>query len=362
MTKRTGIRSAWAVLTMLGLAACAESGMDPLADGLDPSEAAELLVLEDAGALDAAVEFTNVTADVAHALGRPGAGSSHGLEMQARAKFERARDFLQEGDRRRALLEAREARRIAARAIVAAGGEEAVIALIEQLEELLFSIDVEDDQVFDDREALRARIEALLAEARALLESGNLVAAAERALLGEQLVRYHRGGLGHRGEVSAETARLMVSLARTAVSLADSLVADPGVPTRPLGVSDVRAHRNRWLVHARRMLERAETALGAGHYARAVHFAHHAHGSALKAVILPGGITQDELDAMVRLARTLLARAEAAVGDDPTELEARLLAVARRSIERGQAMLEAGYKRGVGPIWRGAVISRWLIA
>jgi HEPN domain-containing protein len=109
------------------------------------------------------------------------------------------------------------------------------------------------------------------------------------------------------------------------------------------------------------MLALAEEALASGRYARAVHFAHHAHWSALKAVILPGGITEDELRAMAELAHRLFEEAKVALGDDPTELEERLLALAGRLIERGEQKLEEGHVRGVAPLWRGAVISRWLI-
>jgi hypothetical protein len=50
----------------------------------------------------------------------------------------------------------------------------------------------------------------------------------------------------------------------------------------------------------------------------------------------------------------------AALGDDPTELEATLLQRAERLIAAGEAMLEDGKKRGVALVWRGAVISSWL--
>jgi hypothetical protein len=352
---------AWALLMALAAAACGEDGLEPLGQNLAIDEAEELVVLEDAGSLEAAVDLTTVTMDVATELGSAGVGEGRVLTAQSAARFNLARGFLLDGNRRRALEEAREARRIAARAIVATGGEDAVLALIEHLEELAHSIDPEDDDVFDDPEALAQKLEALAAQARELLEEGHPVAAAERALLGEQLVRYHRGRRGHRGDILEETARLAVSVAGTSVALADSLVADATTPVRQLGAADVRAHQNRWLRHAHRMLERAQAALDAGHYARAVHFAHHAHWSALKAVILPGGVTQEELDAMVDLATVLFAQAEVAVGDDPTVLQARLLGLAGRSIERGVAMLADGKKRGVVAVWRGTVISRWLI-
>jgi HEPN domain-containing protein len=249
---------------------------------------------------------------------------------------------------------------MAARALVAAGGAEAVEALIERLEELALTLDAEDDDVFDDPEALAEKLESLAAEARELLEQGDLVGAAERALFGEQLVRFHRGRRDHRGDVRPERARLAVDLARTAVTLAERLVNADDTPIRNVAEPDVRVRMNRWLVHAKRFLAVAEHALEHGRYARAVHFAYHAHGSALKAVILPGGITEEELRAMSNLANHLYEEAQAAVGDDPTELEERLLGLAGRLIQRGEQQLEEGNKRGVAALWRAAVISRWL--
>ena len=349
-----------ALLGLFALAACDESGTQALVDDLTPAESLELAVLEDPGSFDVALELNSDANDVAASLGLAGVGEGRGLNVQAAVRFAAAAEALRGGDRRRALEEARHARRLLARAIVATSGADGVIALIERIEELAL-ITAEDDDVFDDPEALRARLEALAAEARELLASGDLVAAAERALLGEQIARHHRGRRHHPGDILPDRARLAVSLAGTAVALAERLVAADSTPVRQLGASNVRDHQNRWLAHARRMLEKAEHALAAGHFARAVHFAEHAHWSALKAVILPGGITEEELRAMVALAHHLYDEAKIALGDAPTELEQRLFARAGRLIELGERMLAEGNKRGVAPVWRGAVISRWLM-
>jgi len=108
------------------------------------------------------------------------------------------------------------------------------------------------------------------------------------------------------------------------------------------------------------MLARAEEALAAGRYARAVHFAWHAHWAALKAVVLPGGITHEDIGTILDLAHQLFEEATAVVGDDPSELEARLLGRARRLIAVGEEKLAEGNPRGVAPLWSSAVISLWL--
>jgi HEPN domain-containing protein len=348
------------LLGLAVLAGCEETGMEALDQQLTLDETAELALFEDEGTRVTALELSETANDVAADFGAP-VGEARALELQARVRLESADAALRSGDRRRALDEAREARRLLARAIVANGGEEAVEALIERIEDLAAQIDVEDDDIFDDPVAVRARLEELAAEARAYLESGELVRAAERALLAEQVARHHRGRRHVRGDVEPERARLAVALARTAVQLAERLVAASDTPVREIGSADVREHQNRWLVHAERMLERAEQALTNGHYARAVHFAWHAHWSALKAVILPGGVTEEEIRAMVALAHHLLEEAKIAIGDDPTPLEQRLFERAERLIELGEKMIDEGRQRGVAPVWGGAVISRWLM-
>jgi HEPN domain-containing protein len=343
------------LLGLVVMAACEETGLETLDQQLTLEESAEVALLEDEGTREAALELSETVNEVDADFGAP-LMQPRRLTAQARARLAAADAALHSGDRRRALEEAREARRLLALAIVESGGAEAVEALIERVEDLAANIDDEDDDVFGDPAAVRARLEELAAEAREHLENGDLVRAAERALLAEQIARHHR-----RVNVSPERARLAVSLAATAVQLAERLVDAPDTPVRSLGASNVREHMNRWLVHANRMLAKAQQALEAGHYARAVHFAWHAHWSALRAVILPGGVTEEEISAMVALAHELHAQAEVAIGDDPTELEQQLFERAGRLIAHGEELIADGHKRGVAPVWRGAVISQWLI-
>jgi hypothetical protein len=362
MTKARKHRIAVLPAVLFGLvavAACEETGLETLDPQLTVAEAAELDLVGYEGSRVAALELTDATNDMAVSFGGS-ATEARQLAVQARTLLAAADASLRSGDRRRALEEAREARRLLARAIVAHGGAEAVEALIERIEDLAAQIDDEDDDVFDDPAAVRARLEALAAEARAFLDEGDLVRAAERALLAEQIVRFHRGRRHFRGDVSPERAELAVSLAATAVHLAERLLDDEATPVRSATI-DARDDQNRWFLYAQAMLARARLALSNGYYARAVHFAWHAQWAALKAVILPGGVTEEEIRAMVELAHHLYAEAEVAIGDEPTELEARLHARAGRLIELGEQMLEEGRRRGVAPIWRAAVISRWLL-
>jgi hypothetical protein len=112
---------------------------------------------------------------------------------------------------------------------------------------------------------------------------------------------------------------------------------------------------------AHALLARSQYALEQGYLRRAVHLAHHAQWAALKAVILPGGVTEGEIRAIADLAQKLLEQATAAIGEDATELQWRLLNRAEQLIALGLARLEMGEDRGVAALWRAAVIAHWLL-
>jgi len=346
------------LLAALALGACAESdGLEPAIDALTPDERAELAVLTDPGSFEVALELTEATADVADGMGLSRGTLGRGLNLQARQRFSAARDFLMAGSDREALAAAREARGLVAEALRELGGDTALEALIERIEALALTA---TDDVFDDADLVRAELERIAAEARTLLEQGDTLAAAARAILGEQLARYHRG-CRDRPDIDVDRARLAVALARSAVALAERLIGSDAVPVVSASDANVTDQRNRWLAYARKLLERAELALANGNRRRAVHFAQHASWSALKAVILPGGIREEELRAIVDVAKTLLGEARAGLGDEPTDLELRLLHHATDLLEKGIVQLEEGRVRGVAAVWRSAVISSWLL-
>ncbi len=344
---------------LLALVACDQDGTGLLTDDLTPEEVQELVVLEDESSMSVALELVTVSDEVAgpSAVGAAQVGRGH--HMQAQLRFAAAREALQAGDRRRALEEARSGRRLLVRALLAFGGPDAIDALIERIEDLSLT-DVDDDDVFVDPAAVADALGRLADVARDRLAANDMIGGGERALLGEQIARYHRGQSDRRGDVHPDRARLAVALAETAVDLAERIIAAEDVAVRD-AVTDVADHQNRWLAHAKRMLNRAQMALENGNHARAVHFAQHAHWSALKAVILPGGITEAEIEDMIALADELFAQADEVVGDDSPELEQKLLQRAARLIEIGKTRLEEGHKRGLAALWRASVICAWLV-
>ena len=351
------IRGFLALLGVWAVAACGESGAEPLFDDLTAEERTELEVLADEGSFEVALELSEATSDAAFELGDARAPEGRGMNALARVRFEEARSAMLSGEHRRALEAVREARRLVARALRATAGEAALEAVIERIEALALTA---DDDVFEDADALRAELDAIAADARALLAQGDSVEAAARALLGEQLARLRRWR-ADRPDVDVDRARLAVELAGSAVGLAERLVTAESDPAPCAAITDVRCDRNRWLRQAKILLALSERALEAGHLRGAVHLAEHAHWSALKAVLLPGGIQEEEIEAMVELANDLFAQAEAAIGDDATDLRKRLLHRAAELIEIGLAKLEDGQKRGVAALWRAAVICTWLL-
>jgi len=343
-----------ALLALFAVAACDDVATDPALEELTAEEQLELSVLADEGSYDVATEVATVSTDVASAVGRAGSSDARALNARARVAFAQARQAWLNDDHREALRLSRLARRLVAQALIATGGVPAVEDMIERLEDALLTIDAE---AVDDPDAIRAELEAILAEAQELLEAGEPVAAAARAILGDQRLRHRRGHRDWRFHVGEDRARQEVAFARSSVALAERLIASDAAATD----AEIADRQNRWLAHAHRFLAMAERAFENGRFGRALHFAHHAQWSGLKAVILPGGVTDEELRMMVEVSERLLDEARASLGDDPSELQLRVLNRATDLYEIGVRRLEAGYKRGVAALWRSSTMSAWLI-
>lgn len=356
-----------ALAALAAVAACDSDSTEPEFEQLTVQEQMELSVLEDQDSYDAAVVLTTVSAEVAMEEGGRGGAEAQSLRNQAATAFAEARAAHMAGDHRRAIDASRVARRLVAAAMFATGGVPAVEDLIERLEDILLTMDPES---VDDADALTAELEVILEEARALLEAGDSIGAAARAILGEQRIQHRRRHLkDHR--IGAERARFEVALAQTSVALATRLLQDDVVPDAAVtdaSRSDeaetdaVHDRRNRWLAHARKWLKKAERAYQAEHYHLAVHFAWHAQWSALKAVVLPGGITEEEIRALHQLSLELHEQATEALGDDPTDFQLRVLNRAGDLIEIGVRKLQDGKKRGIAALWRSATMSAWLLS
>ena len=155
----------------------------------------------------------------------------------------------------------------------------------------------------------------------------------------------------HRPE-RATRAELMVELGAEAVALAERLLAEHGADEQ----------QKRFLEQARDFQRKAVAALGEGQEARAVELAQAASQHALKAVVLPGGVTDEEARMIRDTAEDLLRRARAAVAADPTDAKRHLLAVAEQLFRAGSEQLAAprGNERGVATLWTAATLAAWL--
>lgn len=364
-----------ALFGILALAACDESTpIDAFADeNLTLNQTMELELLAEADPVEVALDLATFNNDLASDVGHIRAFDGRSLNAEGRTLFANAQDALRAGDREAALRHAAEARRRLAEALVATGGEEVILSLIEWLEKLIDEA-AEDPDMFDDPEAAIAELNRIATAAREAWEAGETVEAGALAILGLQRVRFRLRHHDRPDDRLRDRARLRVALAGSAVRLAQRLLWSVSVDVEPDLTTDLRGDvavdvaslhdvQNRHLQLAKKQLAMAERALAAGRFARAVHFAELATWSALKAVVLPGGVNEADARRILWVAETLFERACPPVISDAASdlLRDRLCARSGRLLQKGKMMLEEGKIRGIGTLWQSAVISHWLI-
>jgi hypothetical protein len=334
-------------LGALLVAGCQDEGaLAPTLETLSLEEELTLELLQDPGAVEVALEMASAQESAARgngwAWGKQGSGAG-----QVRAMYRSAQTYLAQGDPVRAMEQARQARRMVAQGIEAAGGPGAVEAMVERLESLPLEIEA-DSESYGTPGRLGLQIGKMAVMARTALRQGQRTRAGELGVLAEQAVRNQ---LRIRDRLGVGRAEIQVALGREAIALAARLLGDP--------VSDVQSQE--LFDTAVEFQTNAEEALEAGEEARAAHLARLAQWWALKAVVLPGGITDEEARAMSEMAETLLGEAGTAVGPDGTELQQLLLARAARLLQMGQENLANGVCRGIGALWQSSVLSSYLI-
>lgn len=195
-----------------------------------------------------------------------------------------------------------------------------------------------------------ARDEVVLDEAATSLsgQEGEMAVEVERGVERDRRRRHDRAR-HHRHDV--DRVRLAVGLGSTAVGLAARILHDEGADEAQL----------RLLESAARFQEQAEAALAEGHAARAVAMAGKACWTALKAVVLPGGITEEEARFVHELAEERLRGARAEVEGGGSAVEVVLLRWAARFFEIGSAQLAEGDVHGLAALWKSAVVSSWIL-
>ncbi|HSG07036.1 MAG TPA: hypothetical protein VLA36_01675 [Longimicrobiales bacterium] len=336
---------------LLLLTAC--QGGEPTApfaddDFLTEEDAIALDVLSFDGAIEAALA---VAYGPVEAMGRHGRGYGHGAgvaaandAIQARLRFQEAVRLMENHDSTGALVRAREARRLVARAGQSAVGGRFAVGAAERIEAMLGWIE-DDPGFYHDPMGLFGELNRLAEQARLRLHQHDSLGAGELRVLAEQRVRQrsrdgeHGFGLGN--------ADISVALGASAVALATRLLDEQGADDEQL----------RYLEAAVEYQRAAEAALDAGWVGRAIHLSDLAEWAALKAVVLPGGVTVAETYAMLELAESLYA--EAAAGE-LSERETILLQRARAMMDHAIDALASGSVRPVVPLWRASVICFWI--
>lgn len=331
-------------LLVIAAAACdTDSPTQPDLDSaaLSASDELMLTVLASPDAVEAGLAVAEAPVVVAEEDAGPTASGRPAL-VQARRRFEEARGALASGDHVRALSRAYEAQDLLATALRTAGGDAAVVAVVERAEALAAGFPIETDD-FHDPSAVTEDLTELAGLARMRLAAGDHRGAMRAAVTAEQTRHLRRRQAPDRDRVD-----LALALGETAIDLATRLLPDTPAPAQL-----------RFLRAAERHLRAAEAFDDAGQPGRAVHSAELAVWNALKAVVAPGGVTEEEQRLILDLARELLAAAKASA---PQGTKAALLELAGRLATLGLEQLESGNARGVAPLWGSAVISSWLIS
>lgn len=153
-----------------------------------------------------------------------------------------------------------------------------------------------------------------------------------------------------RDRPSLDRARLAVDFAGSAVDLSTEILRDAGADDRQLAL----------LGQAEAHLRQAVAALDAGNGAEAKRRAHAASWTALKAWVLPDGVSDEEIRMVQTTAETLLTEATAAVGGDDG-LPGQVLSWATTFYDRGVEKIAGGQPRGVAALWKSAILSHWLV-
>lgn len=336
-------------LILIPLAGCRDGQpLEPESAELAWEDEIALELLSDPTSTGAALELLEVQAKAGNGKGW-GRGSADTHRSQAELAFREAQDAMAQGDLIRARDRARDGRRLVAESIQMSGGNGAIESMVERLEAIPLQI-AADPTDYQNSGKLGLQIGQIAERARKANQQQDRTRAGQLGVLGEQVMRQqherrHGGGV--------ERTRLGIAMATEAIEMADEIISAPtgGADTEQQELLDV----------AKEYLAQAILAFEAGEEARAIHLARLAQWGALKAVVLPGGITDEEARFVLTLAETKLAKAGDAIQPDPTEIETMLFGRATRLFERGKASVEAGNYRGIGPLWCSAVTSSYLI-
>ncbi|MCH7562256.1 MAG: hypothetical protein IH968_00410 [Gemmatimonadetes bacterium] len=241
------------------------------------------------------------------------------------------------------------ARMALSRSLVTERGAVGIDDRIARIDNLRRRLQAGDTLSFDRPGELAERLRKLVDQAIDARRVGNDVLAGARVVEGAQRTDRSRGRQHDRdrdrGHATDVSARLAVAMANNAVDLASGLIGGGEVSERQIHLLEAAA----------RLASSAAEALEAGRFRAAVMLGHKAVNTSLWAVVAPE-VTEDEVRMIKDLAEEMLEATRAALAATPDEALQLLLDRAVASYELGIAKLEEGNLRGIGLIWKAAVV------
>ncbi len=332
-----------AALVAGGTVACDDNSTgpasgDPLTE-LDVNADMELQVVGD-------VELAEVLIDdMSLVMATPTDGPPFGLGREC---FREARQLLSNGDENAARIQARECRMNLVRAMFERHGEGVIDEMFARAENLAERVGEAGDE-FARHAELQTKLRGLLEEVYALRDGGDLVGAGERLVLALQIadrMRHRHPDFDRNPEAAV---RLAMARSGEAIRLAERLIPEPTLKQEAL------------LFRAVEIRRRAQFSIEHGWYRRAIAQAHRAEQLSLVAVLNGERPTVEDAQRLLGLADQMIAGAQAAIGDAPTEAQQRILQNAIRLRNRGEEAINTWQWRGVGLLWRSAVTAAVLI-
>ena len=332
-----------AALVVCGVAACDDS---PTAPGSGDSTTElgvnadmELQVVGDADLVEVVID------DMSLSMGMGADGPPFGAGREC---FREARQHLRNGNEDAARTQARECRMNLVRAMLERHGEGVVDEMFSRVENLVERVGEASDE-FARLADLQVKLQGLLDEAYALRDGGDLVGAGERLVLALQIADRMRHRHPDFDRDPGAAARLAMARSGEAIRLAERLIPDPTLKQEGL------------LFRAKELRRRAQFSFEHGWYRRAVAQAHRVEQLSLVAVLNGERPTVEDAQRLLGLADEMIAGAEAAIGDSPTEVQQRILQHAIRLRNRGAEAINLWQWRGTGLLWRAAITAAVLI-
>ncbi len=330
------------------LTGCADVATSPAFDGFEEL-ASPTVELED---LELTIDpdiVMSVIADVEAELGPTPSAVALNEIQNAVGLFQMAQVEYSNGNYPQVQELGEAARMALSRSLVSERGAIGIDDRIARTDNLRARLQAGDTQEFDRPDELAVRLSKLVDQANDARGVGDNVLAGARMVEADQRTDQSRGrqhdrdrARGHATDVSA---RVAVAMANNAVELASRLLDGRDVSERQIHLLEAAA----------RLASGAAEALEAGRFRAAVMLGHKAVNTSLWAVVAPE-VTEDEVRMVKDLVEEMLEAARAALAVSPNEALQSLLDRAVAGYQLGIAKLEEGNLRGIGLLWKAAVV------